>query len=220
MRRAGPDTMRVELIGEQSRPPRRAGGGAASPSSARWRPSPDCRSSARTGIGGPFHSAMPRDAWSGAGSSRWRPDRRRQFWVMFPALPGDTARVTIVAPGLSTHARRAGVRRIGRGPDGAARSSAEPLVPGCRILSESWLLTGPTPAARGPEAHAYASDRNAGTLEDLRDGRRGSARPARRLDPDRARRVRRHHGPVGFGQVDADEPDRAVSTRRPKGAIS
>ena len=44
--------------------------------------------------------------------------------------------------------------------------------------------------------------------QDLPAGRRRGARAARRQPHDRARRVRRDHGRVGLGQVDADEHPR------------
>ena len=54
----------------------------------------------------------------------------------------------------------------------------------------------------------YGPDRNPRPVEDLQDGRRRDSRARGRVDRDRARRIRRHHGAVGLGQVHADEPDR------------
>ena len=45
-------------------------------------------------------------------------------------------------------------------------------------------------------------------LEDLRRRRHGGARPPRRQRDRRARRLRRHHGRLRLGQVDADEHHR------------
>ena len=51
----------------------------------------------------------------------------------------------------------------------------------------------------------------------VRHGRRDRARAARRRPRDPPQRVRRDHGTVGLGQVDADEPRSAASTRRTAG---
>jgi hypothetical protein len=79
----------------------------------------------------------------------------------------------------------------------------------------------PNRLTRQPEASNavdHGPYRNARPVEDLRHGLRGDPRAAGRLDPDRARRIRRDHGAVWVGQVHTDEPRSAASTRRPSGS--
>ena len=65
------------------------------------------------------------------------------------------------------------------------------------------------PNTARPGAARIVHDRSRRSVEDLRHGLRAAgARPARRQSAHPAQRVCRHHGAVGIGQIDADEPDR------------
>jgi hypothetical protein len=71
------------------------------------------------------------------------------------------------------------------------------------------LRPGRQPSAPAERlTQGYGFHRNPRPVEDLRDGLGGDPCAARRLDPDRARRVRGDHGAVRIRQVHADEPHR------------
>ena len=59
-----------------------------------------------------------------------------------------------------------------------------------------------------------------GPLAHLRHGDGGDPRPARRDLHHRPRRVPRHHGPLGLGQVDAHEPHRLPGHAQPRAPTS
>ena len=74
-------------------------------------------------------------------------------------------------------------------------------------------MTTTEPSPTAPVARHGPRARRAGRAAHLRGRERPRARAARRRLPDDARRVRRHHGPVGLRQVHPAQPRRRASTR-------
>ena len=102
--------------------------------------------------------------------------------------------------------------RSSRASPPASRSSSAAIARSAATSKDGAKVTvggGESRSDRGrARADCPGGARPARRHQDLRDGRDRGARAARRLVRRGGQRIRRHHGTVGLGQVDDDEPDR------------